>query len=522
MISPRVKSICRAASRSTLVFACSVYAVSSFAGPIKFSGDNWNLTLTGYLRESLSINLQNQPETPWDDAGQLSMVRTQFQPQLDGNYGSVSFHLQTRSVFEVNTPYLKGLKNMGADDGRSLTIKKYNVQEIRAAYIDFNPAELTKVRLGRQQVAFGETDFFQALDLIQGFDFTYRSFLVPENEDTRKPLNMLNVIQQIPELNGAAQLVLIPGDPLNRESDYGNTYDLFGGRWANQPNKGVNFLSLGAVPYNYHAAKGDTHAFTGAIRIKGIAGNWGYSLAYLRVHNPDPVVNSVFNPFHRTPENGFAEFAFPIINAIGTTANVYSDWADAVFSTEVAYEFKAPYNVGQTAASCGAPIPGFCGVKEKDTISAMFRMDKNIDLAKKFLGASRPAFLSIQVFDKFIVSGVGGDDIVDLAGYSARKKTHSMLITGIFAWNYRNDTINPQLAGGYSVSYGGSFMIPSIQYVYGDHLRFKLEADIFFSGSGNTGNAGSGGGTFANTQNTHIFGYFSHNNQLFMRATYLF
>ena len=98
------------------------------------------------------------------------------------------------------------------------------------------------LELGKQQVVWGETDFFQSLDVIHGYDMRIRSFLEPENEDVRKPLWMVNLMERFDSVDGTLQLLYIPGR-MNRASDRGNSYDLEGGRWANNPNKGITFES---------------------------------------------------------------------------------------------------------------------------------------------------------------------------------------------------------------------------------------------------------------------------------------
>lgn len=505
----------------TLLAGALIVPAGAASAQIQYGGDGWDVTFTGYLRQYVSMNLEDPPEVPGDDKYRLSMVRTQFQPSMEGNVGAVDFRLQLRSVRELETGYMEDLEDLGANSGNDLIDRRYDTDEIREAYLDFDLTNTTNVRLGRQQVAFGETDFFQALDLIHGFDYTWRSFLVAENEDSRKPLNMLNVTQQVPDWQGALQVVLIPGGDFNRARDFGTSYDVFGGRWANQPNKGVDFLNPGVAPYNRDHSEGDTDDLKGAIRWTGLSpsGAINYSFNYLHVHNPDPVLNSVFAPYHETPDNGFASLIFPMIDVLGFTASGYSSTADAVFSTEIAYAMDKPFNVGRDPAVCGAGavgIAGICGIDEKDVVSLMLRMDKQVGWTQTVFKTSRPSFFSVQVFDDYIVDLDSEDDLVQLVGYSARPKSHSVIATAILGLNYANDTINPQLAGGYDVSYGGGFVIPSVQLVWGDHWRLKLEADIFFDdGSTRTG-------TPADSDDTTIFGYFDHNDQLMARLTYQF
>ncbi|MES1943936.1 hypothetical protein PC39_07474 [Salinisphaera sp. PC39] len=506
-----------------LVGALGAHAGTASA-QMSYSGDGWEITAFGYLRQYVSMNLEDPPENPGDDKYRLSMVRTQFQPALEGNVGPVDFRIQARSVREMETGYLEDLEDLGANSGDDLVEDIYDNDEIREAYIDFDLTNTTNVRLGRQQVAFGETDFFQALDLIHGFDYTWRSFLVSENEDSRKPLNMLNITQQVTPWQGAFQVLLIPGGDLNRDRDFGTSYGLSGGRWSNQPNKGVDFLNPGVSPYQYDHKEGDTDDLKGAIRWTGLTpgGGINYSFNYLHVHNPDPVFNSVFAPYEGDgPDNGFASLIYPIIDVIGFTASGYSTKADAVFSTEIAYAMDKPFNVGQDPSVCGATgqaaIAGICGVDEKDVVSLMIRMDKQVDWTQTVFKTSRPSFFSVQIFDDYIVDLEDSDDLVQLVGYSADPKSHSVIATAILGLNYKNDTINPQLAGGYDVSYGGGFVIPSVQFVWGNHWRLKLEADIFFD-DGSTPPPGSP----ATSDDTTIFGYFDHNDQLMARLTYQF
>lgn len=504
-----------------VVLAIAEVPVSEAAGPIQIGGSEYNATLSGYLRQYLSMNLQNPPETKANDRFNLSMVRTQLQAALDGNLGIVTYHTRGRLTREVTTSYLDRLQTPadlvgggagtgGANGGQDLVSKRYDQNQLREAWFDVPIGQWTHLRVGKQQVVFGHTDFFQALDMLEGYNYTWRSFLVPENEDIRKPLNMVNLMFNTPS-GGQLQIVAIPGSA-NAYRDIGNTYDLFGGRWANQPNKGIDFYQIMNNNYDNPKAKGD--ATTGAIRWSGIAGDINYSVAYLHVWNPDPVVNSPFNPYGQAPTGLLGDFIHPIINVVGGSISGYSSWADAVFSSEVAYTFNKPFNVGENPATCGAPFPGFCGIVTKKTVRYMVRMDKTVNWTHSVFGAQRGSLMSFQLFDTWLPNFKGSDHIVDLAGFAAPKHRHNMILTAILGLSYMNSTINPQLAGGYDITNGGGFVIPSIQYVKGDHWRFKLEADLFFPSGSNT----LGG----NSSDTHIFGYFKNNDQLMARMTYQF
>lgn len=518
-----------------LVIVITMFGITpAMGGPLTLKGDWGQITASGYLREYLSMNLQDAfPRDNSNDRYQLSMARTALQLYLDGNVGEIGFHFVGREVREIQTPYLHRLSNYGAAQGKSLIKDYYDQDRIREFYLDI-PLSLigishSSLRLGKQQVVFGSTDFFHALDQVEGYDLSWRTFLVPENEDVRKPLVMANFMFGIPKLQGQLQLLLIPGFA-NQSEQFGNTYDLFGGRWANQPNKGVDFIggALPVLPYNYDTKDANGEAFEGGVRWTGIAGGVNYSLVYLHQHNPDPVANSFANPYKAAPRGTqfvnsvFGDLIYPQINLVGGTANVYSNWANAVFSTEVAYTFNKPYNVGRdplktcdTTGALTGGIPGLCGVKTFDTVQVMLRMDKtNMHWAQDLLHSFAPPFFSVQVFDTFIPGMHKSDDVVSLVGYAAELPRNQLIATMILGWGYKHNTINPQIAGGVDGTHGGGFVIPSVQFVYGDHIRVKLEADLFFDSGHNISGGNSGG--------TYLFGYFHNNDQLFLRATYLF
>lgn len=482
-----------------------------------------NFHLGGYVREAASVNLQNHPETNGTGRGELSMLRSTLMLNADAKTGPVSWTAIGRLDKEYKTNYLTQLENinksgvntLGATGPGSNLMDMYNKNELREFYADTEFGRV-KLRLGKQQVVWGETDFFHAMDVVNGFNYSWRSFLEPENEELRKPLIMANAIVQVPEANGSLQLLYRPG--IDRDSNIGNTYDIFGGRWAAQPNKGVDFLSL--VNYDYRHPAGDAHKPTGGLRWSGVTGPINYSLAYLTTYQGDPVFNSVFNPYQKAPTGALADAIFPKIQVIGATVSGQVPSIDAVLSTELVFTKNAAFNVGtnfapaiQVAPGVFAPVPlpGLNGIKRKDTFTTMVRMDKTINLAP-LIGTSRPSFFSLQLFNTRILGFDAADDLVDLATFNAAKKRDTTIATAVLAMNYMNDRINPQIAAGYVVS-SGEFLIPSVDVVLGDKWRLKVEADLFFTGGKHKDKP------FSVENSTRLIGYFTNNNQLMVRLT---
>lgn len=476
------------------------------------------IKLGGFIREHVSVNLQNTPETKRNDTLGLQMMRTTVQMDGDTNINDVRIHAVGRVNAEYKTDYLKDLEKLGAANGNGGNLMNYyNTSQLRELFAEFAVGERTMVRLGKQQIVWGETDFFQAMDIVHGFDYTWRSFLEAENELYRKPLILGSATVQVPEAGGALQFYLRPG--FDQNQDIGNTYDFFGGRWAAQSNRGVDFYGRpggpGTTPllaYNYHHPEGDVDKPTGGIRWAGVSGPVNYSVAYIRALGPDPVVSSALNPYKTTSTSGIlGEFFYPKVDLFGATANGYVPLIDAVLSAEVVYTKGALFGFGapsQNAFNLG----GWNGLIKKDVVRSMFRIDKTINTTGL---TARPSDLSIQFFDTWVTGYNKNDNIIDNQGWGGPKKEHSALVTAILFTHYLNDRINPTLAGGYDITYGGGFFIPSVDVNFGDKWRFKAEADLFFPKASRT--PGDTGET-----STHVFGFFNNNNQLSMRLTRLF
>lgn len=510
----------------------------------------FEVDVEGYVRQGFSMNLQNPRETDTNDAYGLSMSRSTMRLDTRISFDDISFTVIARGDREYRTSYLRRLERIGANGAFSSSNDDiedyYNNAEIREAYFDLPLTNRISTRVGKQQLAWGETDFFQANDLIHGFDFTWRSFLEAENEELRKPLIMATFDIDVPEVDGNLQLFFRPG--YDRKQDIGNSFDIEGGRWALQPNKGTDFQGSGGsrnfIPYDFEHPEGRYDEQTYGLRWSALTpGGIDYSLMYLRHHNPDPVHNAagvgVLNPDpfkNRVGDVGFGgSFIFPIVDTIGATASGYAAWADAVFSTEIAYTFDKPFNYSSARGTPivgpigvdegGDPIFGITGgegsggIKEKDTVSIMLRMDKILDLTGTFLRTSRPSFASIQLFNTWIPSYSRSDNLVSLVGYEARQERFETFVTGILGLNYNNDRINPQLAVGSDLNNGGAlFVIPSVEFAYGDNWRVLVEADLFFP----LGNRKKDSSDIDGSKDTRTIGYFDRNNQLYARFTYNF
>ena len=483
--------------------------------------DDFSFKLGGYVRTWASVNLQNRPEpdangAPIGGKGKLSMLRGSLNLNADATTGPVQWKAIVRADREVRTPYLRDLESANqthspGGPGSSI-LDIYNQTEVRELYADFNLSPRVHFRIGKQEVAWGETDFFHPTDLINGYDFRWRSFLEKDNDELRKPLFLINASVDAPELGGSMQFIVRPG--LDRGKDIGISYDLSGGRWAQQPNHGLDFLAPGFLNMDYHHPNGNVNDVTGGLRWTGSVAKVDYALSYLNTFNPNPIVNSAFvAPYGgKAPTGGAGDFIFPKINVFGVSASTEVPSIDAVVAAELAYQKKVPYNVGSNFF--GGALPGFGGIQTKNVVVTTFRIDKQFRLMD-LLGTSQASFASIQLFDTWIQGFNPSDDLVYQAGYGKPARRHTTLLTGFIGLNYKFGTVNPGLAGGVDLTNGDGFLIPSLEYRVGNHWRFLVEADLFF-----IRHQKAPGQIEQST--APLGGAFAKSNQLMLRAGYQF
>ncbi len=501
----------------------------------KGAGD-FNYAISGYVRGWLSMNLENQEEykkafganTDRRAKWKLSMVRGSVLLDNDVSWNGLKFKAIARLDKEYKTNYLKDLEEMRETNasgstsalyqgrGKSIT-DNYNNFDFRELWVEAPIGDRTTVKFGRQQLVWGESDFFQAMDVVHGYNLSWRLFFEGENEEWRKPLILLSTKIRVPEANGLIAAYVRPG--MDRCEDIGNTYDVRGGRWFFAPYRGFDASRINTVQ-NCETKGADQDKWTYGIRWQGEYEGVNYSIAYLKAAAGDPVVNSAIGApgtaYKGVQAKGsVSDFIHPNIDVIGATVSAYSDALDAVLSAELAYVIDQPYNVGTGAFNpgnigIGNPGLGLNGIKEKDLLIAMLRADKNLKF-EDILGTTRPSFSSIQIFSRQIMNFKKSDDLARLFFWGTKRKENDTILTMFTVLNYQNDEINPGFAVGFDLVNGGGFAIPSVTMTFGDKWLAKLEADIFWDNGSN--------GTQFSGEKSQLFGYFKGSSQLALRVT---
>lgn len=543
--------------RPALVLSQAALLLGSACGTAQAAEDDY-FRVSGYVRTWLAMNLQNNTDqtsplpgvsanAPLGGKNELMMARGSLQLAADFKTGPVTWRAVARADREKVTAYMKDLQARacnsatvaGSPTGPGCNVRdQYNQAELRELYGDFKLGERVSVRLGKQQVVFGETDFFHPNDLLHGFDNRWRAFGEPESDELRKPLIMANVKIAVPEANGSLQVVVRPG--WDRHQDIGNTYDIFGGRWSSSPNMGNDYLAY-ATAFDYKHPDGDVKSVTGAVRWTGVTQVVNYSLGYQRVFQPDFSLNPcgafaapsqrnasgcVSNlSYGKTPGNkAYGDWFYPIIDVAGFSVSGESTAIDSVLNFEMAYQkgrvFNTNSDVSGIANSAGYfQIPNNGGVMgkpvKKDVIQTTLRADKQLRL-QNLIGTNGPSFSSVQIFDTWLKDFNRNDDILAAVGSAARQPKHATIGTAFIQLPYMNSRLVYGIAVGREFQARNSFLIPSVAYNLGNNWRFSLDAVLIHSPDARTSNIDQPG------NDSSGFAAFNHHNYATFRATYQF
>jgi hypothetical protein len=471
-----------------------------------------DVRVSGYVREHLAVNLNDVPETNEDDKYDLAMARTTLLLQADADLGWAYGVAIGRLTREYMTNYLDRLEDSTAVSGaRSDFQEYYNDEELREAYLYIPIGLQFSARIGKQQVVWGETDFFQAMDVIHGYDQTWRAFLEPENEEWRKPLWLINLQYFSVNSDSSVQVVLRPG--IDENDAMGNSLDTFGGRWSLNGSRGFNTAAL--IPVNYDHSKADADDPSYGIRWLGNVLGLGVTLNYYHSLSQDPVVNfadlsggsnPMFRSYGEAPRNGFAEFIYPEVDIFGATLNGYLESINSTFRAELAFTPDKPYNFG----FANTPSAGGNGIIEKDTLRSMIGLDTPFR-TQSWLGTSAPTSLSLQLFDTWIIDHEDSEQVVD---FGSPKKEHSGILTALMMMPFRHDSVNVSFAVIHDLAYDGTILVPGVNLSLGDHWRVMFEADFF--------NGGRYKSSPRDPQGQSLIGAFHYSDQALARITYQF
>lgn len=169
-----------------------------------------NFEYAGYLKSEVWSKINNDNSHLF-----LSSFKNTFDLETEFKLSeNLSFFFHPRFFYD----FAYEIRNQDVfDKNEDKMVRVRRTYWLRDCYLDYTSDKLD-VRIGKQQVVWGQTDGFPILDRVQPFDLTY--FWLPDFADIRIPLWMIK-IEYSPQLNSTLQFLLIPDYEASRAAQAG-------------------------------------------------------------------------------------------------------------------------------------------------------------------------------------------------------------------------------------------------------------------------------------------------------------
>ncbi|WP_282608629.1 DUF1302 family protein [Pelagibius sp. Alg239-R121] len=309
--------------------------------------------------------------------------------------------------------------------------------ELRELYLDID-LEDAFVRLGKQQVVWGEADGLKVLDVINPQSF--REFILPEFEDSRIPLWTVNAEIPVGE-DSLVQLLWIPDQTYNDIPDSDAAFAFSSPRLVPRLPAGVTVLSTEFDRPNSFVEDSDAGA-----RFTTFLDGWELSANYFFHYSDTPVTRrrllpggvAVTQDYERTHLLG------------GSFNNAFDDW---VVRGEVGYSTDRFFITEDAGDSDG--------VVKSGEVSYVLGLD--------YQGIT-DTFLSAQLFQSFIADhedGIVQDQVETSATFLVER-------------TFENETIKLSLLVIQSLNEGDGVVQAELDYQLYSDVNLTLGADIFY------------------------------------------
>lgn len=457
------------------------------------------------------LKLQNIMRTPkFDDAEYIMQRNT---AQLEGKYyflrnGKAFRRFATGPLEEATLTFLARAVYDSVYTARdSLSDPKGTPQiKIREVFVDLVLPPFT-LRLGRQQVVWGETDNFRALDVINPLNLSWHWSREPW-EDIRIPLWMARGIYDIGKIGpfeeSFVEGIWIPFDFRRNKVDTHprRPWDFRGAGLAEVADSAVvgnQLYDLDLSVRNRNKCNCLKNGQAG-LRFKAIWADIDFSLNYFYGFSTETgaKVRSDLGQIQGNTLSAVVDLANPRSHLVGLTAN-YSEeyYTQAVFRMETTFSTGVP-----VAIAPGAPLSVDSDQNQYDSVRrsvVMIAMDRPTWI--RWLNPSRTFFLSTQFFWR---------RHLDYSSYYRgipsvrRAKISGQVVAGRFV-SENNDKLDrdefvmtlaastsygpagrwqPQFVTAFDPISTGGYNLLSLDYLWTNHIVFRAEQHLYWRVNG--------------------------------------
>lgn len=470
-----------------------------------------DLTVFARLQSRVSLRLNDadgftNPDVSTGDVVQhrnLLLVEVdQDLKQIDTLDLRVKYHVVGRFLYEGIYDYGPGIfRDLDEEPGSGIGDLRQST-ELWECYVDLSRGPLF-LRLGRQNLSWGETDVFRLLDNINPLDNTFGGPF-EELDDRRIPLWMLRGSYNFGMIGPLASLSLesywVPG-----------AWETTVGPWAPDGSPYEVPLAPDLAPFVrvFEPAEKMENSRWG-VRLTGMIGsNLTLSVAHYRTYLDMPSLRTKVTPgilLLADLDNLIMEGSFPPVQVTGASANYWESHTDVVLRGEMAFYWDEPVfiperNLG-TLYGPVIPLPpavmefasGLLGVDlvglgleglpfrpksgdipKKEVFRYMIGLDKQVWVRP--LNRTSTFLVSLQYFGQWIPDYDARlrqplELYPKLVEFAKVKETEHT-ITALVSAPYSNGRLLPQVALAYDAR--GTWLIqPSVSYIHGP-LRYMLQ-----------------------------------------------
>ncbi|MCV2886326.1 hypothetical protein OE749_16650 [Aestuariibacter sp. AA17] len=279
-----------------------------------------------------------------------------FRPELQGEFGSIgNFTLIGMARFDPADALEPGQPD-ASNDVRSSMNQRFLLgedidAELREAYVDFYWDDAF-VRIGKQQVVWGQADGLRVLDAVNPLHF--REFILGDFEQRRIPTWMVNI--EKPIADAVLQFLWIPDKTYN-DTPRSGTYSFK--QTTVESNTSPDITSVLINKPNRFIKDDDF-----GVRVNGFYQGWDWSLNYLYVYDDMPVTRQrrgtdrqydVTQNYERThllggsASNAFGKVTLRLetgwLSDRFVTVENERDWIDVTRVSEISYVVGLDYQV---------------------------------------------------------------------------------------------------------------------------------------------------------------------------------
>ena len=383
----------------------------------------------------------------------------------------------------------RGVRELEYDAEVDVPSGFYDEEDVREIYLDVDITEQFHVRIGRQQVVWGEADYLRILDIINPRDLGWHIQLEPW-EDIRTPNYMIRAFYRFPSiLRSSLEVVWVPGwddeeDRVNRLPPDGISAI---GRWTPHPTDIPQDLPPGPINLNQHITQNfpsrSVKDSNFGLRWEAMIGDFQFALAYYYTFNYDPVIvlkdqTVGFSLFPLAVNiDLFVDLEHERIHIPGASCNYYWDRIGTVIRGEFALYVDQPYNAWEIVEMMGTESTNYFSMTKKHTIKYMIGLDRPTMI--RWLNKYSAWLLTGQFVQNIILDH---EDNIVVTGYTTPIDDVVTQIAVGAQTNYMHGKLWPTIGGAYD--FNGAFLVQlALEYKPNDWWRINLKSNLFFAHS---------------------------------------